>query len=642
MTDKLFKIEISYDSDFVDLLAVIRKKYGDEIFNQDGIGEQMDLNLFSKKIYNSKSMSDASVDSNSNVSEFIPSTYVNELPKPYFRLNSYYLLWKKLRQLYTSEIAGDIIERQISGDIYINDCHGIASGQAYCYNFSCLDIINKGLPMIKKINTLPPKHLYSFKSQVEQFVSYTSNSILGASGMADLLVCMAWYAEKIIDTQSDAKFHFKTKKDCVIYIEENLASLIYTLNQPFRSGLQSPFSNISIYDKVFLESMINDYIFPDGKKADLETIQLLQEMFLKIVNKELKRTPITFPVVTACFAVDNENNIIDKEFLSMISRENQEFGFINIYCGKTSTLSSCCRLRSDKENPYFNSFGVGRNKIGSIGVCTINMPRLAFKYKDKTVFMEELKKLVEVTARMNHAKRHIINKRIEDGHLPLYSLGFMDTKQQYSTCGLNGIYECLEILGFDLVKPDGQDALVEILSTINKEVEKFQEKFGAPHNIEQIPAESVSVKFAEKDRLMKYNDRYEIYSNQFIPLSINGDLLDRIYLQGRFDSMFSGGAICHLNIEQRITDVRKIEDLIKFSAKKGVIYFAINYNLQRCKNSHMSVGKNEKCNICGKEITDNFTRVVGFLTNTKNFNPVRREVEYPKRHWYKDLTVKCE
>jgi len=130
-------------------------------------------------------------------------------------------------------------------------------------------------------------------------------------------------------------------------------------------------------------------------------------------------------------------------------------------------------------------------------------------------------------------------------------------------------------------------------------------------------AENSAIKLAQKDILLGYQDKYNLYSNQFIPLTTNADMLDRIKLQGMFDSDFSGGAICHINVEQKIGDEQIIEDLIIECAKRGIVYWAINYNLQRCENGHMTIGKNENCPVCNGLITDNFTRVVGFLTNTK-------------------------
>jgi len=631
-------IKISYDNKFVELMDKLKEKYPHNFFDLEGIGFQLDSNEFSRKLYASNVTADNSIDANANVSEFTPATYINEMPKPFIKMNSFYLLWKTLRLLYNSQIADDIIERQINGDIYINDFHGIASGQSYCFNFSTKDVMYKGLPFINKVRCVPPKYLYSFKSQLEQFISYASNSILGASGIADVLVIMSWYVDKILKTKSDAGFHFASEEDCWKYVKENIISFIYTVNQPFRSGLQSAFTNISLYDKDFLLDIGNSTKFPDKSRINIDTVNKLQRLYVRIMNEEMARTPITFPITTACFAVDKAKNIKDKEFLEFISKENLDYGFINIYCGDSSTLSGCCRLRSKTNNPYFNSFGTGKTKIGSLGVCSINMPRIAFKYKNKDEELkEELINLIEVSARVNNAKKHLLKRRILKGFLPLYSLGFMDLDKQYSTLGLNGLSEFLEIQGKHIKDKESQDYLDEILQLISKEVDKFQTKFDSPHNIEQIPAENVAVKLAEKDKLMGFNKDYEIYSNQFIPLNINSDILDRINIQGRFDSLLSGGGICHLNIEQKVTDYKKIMKLIEYSASKGVIYFAINYNLQQCEKEHFTIGTKDKCSICGSKITDNFTRVVGFLTNTKNWNPVRREKDYKNRHFYKDI-----
>jgi ribonucleoside-triphosphate reductase len=212
----------------------------------------------------------------------------------------------------------------------------------------------------------------------------------------------------------------------------------------------------------------------------------------------------------------------------------------------------------------------------------------------------------------------------------------MELSKQYSTLGVNGLNECLEILGRNIMASDGQEFVVRILEAINSENDKFQKAYKTPHNCEQIPGENVSIKLADKDRFMGYNDRYELYSNQFIPLTTKADLLDRIHLQGLFDSHFSGGAICHLNIEEKVEDTKKVVELIKMCAEKGVIYFALNYNLQRCSEGHMSVGKKDTCGVCGGKVTDNYTRVVGFLTNVKNWHKVRREQDYPERQFYKE------
>lgn len=632
-------LKVTYEQEFDDLYMYLRSKYPQQLFDLDGIGEQTDMSKFSKKFFASKVTADASIDANANVDDVSVIAYHTELPKPFFRLNSYYMLWKELKRLYNLEVANNIIERQLIGDIYINDFHGVGGALPYCYNYSTYDVLTKGLPMVKKIKSIPPKHLLSFKSQLEQFTLLASNSTLGACGLADMLVVMSYFVKNILETKTDAHFSFRTEEDCWNYVKENLVSFIYTINQPMRAN-QSPFTNVSLYDRNFINQIKDDYLFPDGTTVDVEILEKLQELFMSIMIEELRRTPVTFPIQTACFSVDADGNILDEKFAATIAKYNIEFGQINIYCGDSSTLSSCCRLRSDKSNEYFNSFGSGSSKIGSMGVVTINLPKLAFKYAgNREGFFVELKTLVDVAAKVNNVKRKLVQKRIDNGNHPLYSLGFIDINTQYSTVGINGFNECIEILGKDLLTEEGQQLGLDIINAINEENDVCAKKLRTAHNCEQIPAENVSIKLAQKDRLLKINDRYEIYSNQFIPLTTNADLLDRIKLQGLFDKHFSGGAIAHLNVESQITDEKQIVNLIKTCAKMGVVYFAINYNLQECANGHMAVGKQDTCTICGAEVVNNYTRVVGFLTNTKNWHQVRRDKDYPNRQFYKGDAV---
>lgn len=503
-----------------------------------------------------------------------------------------------------------------------------------CYNYSTFDVALNGLTMVNKITSIPPKYLYSFKSQLEQFVVIASNSTLGATGLADLFIVIGYYVDKILETSSDAGFRFQSEEDCWRYVKENIVSFIYTINQPMRVT-QSPFTNVSVFDNGFLETLVPEYVFPDGKAPNIGTVKKLQYLFLDTMNEELKRTPITFPVVTACFSVDEEGAISDDEFLGGVAERNLEYGFINLYCGKTSTLSSCCRLRSDTNNEYFNSFGSGSTKIGSLGVVTINLPRLAYRFiNDKEAFLKELELFVEIAGKINNSKRKIIQKRIANGAQPLYSLGFMDINKQYSTCGLNGINEAIEILGMNIVEDEGSAFAIEMFQTINRANDRLQRQYKAPHNCEQTPSENSSIKLAKKDDMLGYKTGAEFYSNQFIPLITEADMLDRIKLQGMFDKHFSGGAICHINIEGRIEEKEVMVDLIRACAERGVIYFAVNYNLQKCINDHMSVGKSSVCPICGSEGLEDYTRVVGFLTAVKNWHHIRRELDYPKRVWY--------
>lgn len=633
---------VSYNQEFYDLMMYLREKYGQEMFDLEGIGHQTDMHRFAKEFFSVSTTADASVDANANVDARDCIGYQWELPKPFFRMNSYFLLWEKLKDLFGLLTANRLIEKQFNGTYYINDFVDI--GRPYCFNFSTYDLMLFGLPMVQKIKSAPPKYLYSFISQLENFVVLASNSILGATGLADLFVTMSYYVKNCLTNLADGHFNFDHPKDIWAYVKEQLVSFVYTINQPMR-GNQSPFTNVSVFDEYFLRQIILGITFPDGTTPDIEVIQKIQEVYLDVMNEELERTPLTFPVTTACFSVEHEE-IQDDNFAYTIAQKNAKWGFINIYHGATSTLSSCCRLRSETDNEYFNSFGAGSTKIGSVGVVTVNLPRLAWQSGTRESFLIGLIDLVAGCAKINYAKRAILDSRIAKGFMPLFTHGFMDLKRMYSTVGVTGINEACELLGYDILQPDGQDFVLDMLGNINEVNADCELKYNSPHNCEQVPAENSSIKLAKKDTLRMLNishfdpvtgepvQRYPFYSNQFIPLTTQADVLDRVKLQGLFDLHFSGGAICHVNMAERVTDPELTVAMIRHCARMGVVYWAVNYNLQECVNGHMSVGQKEVCSVCGHRIVNNFTRVVGFLTNTKNWHESRRVHDYPDRQFY--------
>lgn len=779
-------IPINYEKEFDELWNRLKEKYPAEIFNLEGIGKQLDLCDFSKTFFKSANVADNSADANSNVDDLTVVAYENELPKPWTRLNSLYLLWKYGKKLFGIEWANEAIEKEIAGEYYINDLSNV--NKPYCYNFSTLDVMTKGLPFVRKIQSKPPKHLSSFVGQLIHFTSYASNQIMGAVGLADLLIVLSYYVRKELEENPGLEDYIWRQ------VKQEIQSLIYSCNQPFRGGLQSGFYNISIYDDEFLDSLIPNYIFPDGRYPDKELVKKLQDVYLDLMNETMDISPITFPVTTACFCVDENKNIKDEKFLEYIAKKNLKWAFINIYAGETSTLSSCCyskdtqvlikndetgylyikdfeelkdynekysifsdgewvkgelvilpnrpmfqvtlvngatmkltdnhrnnciegekitkelsiddyimvslylsgnimqfkntnemlikdgnyylkvksiepinykddvycfsidknfddkftlangihnyncRLRSKKNNEYLgytNSFGGASTQIGSFGVVTLNLPHLALLSNgNEDVFFEKLKENVHFSIKLNHIKRYILQKRIGIGALPLYIYGFMDIKKQYATTGVNGLYECIRFLGKDILKEDGQELCKKILQTINGVNEEADKEYKYAHNLEQTPSENSAIKLAHKDQILGLQKEFELYSNQFIPLIVTANLLDRIRLQGMFDGEFSGGSIMHVGCDMRVENYENLMKMIKATVKAGVVYHAINYNLQKCEDGHMTVGNNANCSVCGKPITDNYVRVVGFIVNTKNFHKVRREVDYPNRQLY--------
>lgn len=637
----MIRLPQSYDEAFSTLLERFRSTYPAELFRLEGIHpDQLDINAVSRDFFKTSdrkgsATADHSVDPNANVSGRDVITFNYEVPKSLMKLNSLYNLWKTMTELYGRDAADAALEAEINGTLYINDVWDI--GRPYCFNYATYDIALEGLKMGGRLTVDPPKSLNAFLRQVEQFTVYAANSTLGATGLADLLIVVSRYVDDILTTGYD--HHVKIGKAARVwtYVKESLTSLIYTLNWEFR-GNQSPFTNVSVYDRPFLEQLVPAYRI-GGKVPDVGTVEKVQDLFLDACNETLARTPITFPVVTACFSAtygsDGSRRIQDTDFLKKIARHNLKYGFINIYCGESSTLSSCCRLRSSLTDlGYSNTFGAGSTKIGSLGVVTLNLPRLARTSEgDFSAFLGTLRQLTGTASRINHAKRVFITDRIARGSLPLYGLGFMDLSRQYSTCGFTGLYEALSVLGLDMRTEDGLQAAEDALTVINETNAKLSKTLGTPHNMEQVPAESSAVKLAEKDALLGLNpEGIPLYSNQFLPLWEEGaDLLDRIRVQGRLDGHCTGGAICHLNVAAAITDPAVMEALIRHAAESGAVYFAVNYQINRCVQGHMTVGRDDACPLCGEPVEDSFTRVVGFLTNTKHWNKTRREHDWPER-----------
>lgn len=626
----------SYQEEFRAVMCEMLDKFGEEIFNLSGIGEQLDINQAMKKMANASSVANGSIDSNANAGGTTAVTIASEFAKPHALIQSYYRLWKWLKKNRGLDIANEFVEAQLSGKIYVNDMHYISYPAPYCYNHSCLTIAQKGLiGLDTKNDTKPPKYLRSYFDIMEAYLLVAGNSTAGATGIANLIVVSTIFLKKMIDSGFvDSHVHLNSEEDCWQYYKEELTSFIYRLNQACRGGSQSLFTNVSIFDKHFLENIIpNTFIMIDDNvyMTDFETVKRAQEVYIDIMLEEAKRVVHTFPVTTACFSTKlNEEtgkyDIQDKEFLDFICEKNEATGFINLYGGDTSILSSCCRLRSDTSNQFFNSFGGASDQIGSMGVVAINLPQLAFRFiKDEEGFETELADLVTLAQEVNYAKRCLLQSSIKKGHLPLYSNGYMDLGKQFSTVGFIGLYEACEIMGYDNTSDEGVKFGLHILDVINTINDEIAHKYKIPVNLEGIPGENTCVKLAVKDKVLGFNNQYKMYSNQFIPLSKRCNIFDRVKLSGAYDSQCSGGSIMHITIDSKVSK-ETMKDFVISTLGAGVKYFAFNYKINQCKDcSHIFVGEHEVCPECGSKELEKFTRVVGFLTKISQWSQTRQE-----------------
>lgn len=628
----------SYQEEFKDIMLNMLDTYGVEMFNISGIGEQLDINSAVKKLVNASSTAGGTIDGNANVGGVTAGGLLQEINKPHLLIQSYYRIWKWLKKNRGLDVANTFVEKQINGAIYMNDMHYIVGCISYCYNHSVLTIINQGLIGIdEKGDAYPPKHLRSYFDQIEAYLLIAGSNTAGATGIAGLMLGASIFMDKILKTGKDSGVPIG---DPWRYLKEELTSLVYRLNQPSRH-LQSLFTNVSIFDDYFLDTVIPEYfaiIDDEVYQPSKELVKKVQQVYLDVINEESKRRVLTFPVTTACFSIKKDETtgkteLRDHAFLKQIAEANLETAYINIYAGETSTLSSCCRLQSDKSNKFFNSLGGASDAIGSFGVVSVNLPRIAYKHKgDIEGFMQELEDTSYLAQECNYAKRCLLKSTIAKGHAPLYTNGYMDLKNQFSTLGFVGLYEACEILGYDITKYDGMEIGKNILGKMKEVTENVQEKYRIACNLEGVPAEGLAPKFAKKDKVLELNTEYKLYANQFIPLHKRCNMLNRIQLQAEYDKYCSGGSILHLNVDQKI-DLPTMEKLIEAVIQSGTRYFALNYNIYQCNKCRgITVGTTTACSHCGSTDIERYLRVVGFITKVKDWVPARIEED---RQFYK-------
>lgn len=637
-------INHSYDYHFVKLLEKLQKRYGEEMFELEGIdSKNLDIAKFTNKFLESKTTADVSVDANANVDDQSILSWNYEFPKPLMKLNSLYHLWKDALKKHGIKKANKMVELEINGAIRIQDLHGWLL--PYCWAASMSTIVNEGMPWVKNIKVKPVQHFSTYISNSVKFIYTLSTQCVGAIAGPDFLV----YAEYFIRKDYGDEWFNDQKK--VKEIRQFFQTWIYGINDKGR-GNQSAFTNISVFDKYWREALFSKHTNPDFSPCNLENLKRVQRLFVDVLLEQQKDNPFTFPVMTACQLKDPETGqILDKDWLDWLSTISVENKLMNIYTSSTvDSLSSCCRLRNNlsnanigKDKEYSNSFGVGGLNIGSHRVVTINLPQIAYlsKYSEKDdwkTFYNILESRIKISQDILDIHRELLTKLINNGNLPMYTYGCMNLAKQYSTVGFIGLNEALQIMGLNIVESEGLKEGKKIINLINKLNEERTAKDGNIRNVEQIPGESAAVTFCKKDKLQFPNIEYQLYSNQYIPLIKEALLTDRIKMQGEFDEDVSGGSILHIDIDSPMTK-EQIKNVIQYAAKHNVIYFALDDCLSQCTTcGKVHIGRLEK-SPCHQSKVKKWMRVVGFRTPVQSWNKTRRQIDFPRRYLYHDLPV---
>lgn len=646
----ILNIEVELDKSFVDLYKKCLSFYGPKVLEQNGIDpDSLNILRFMDKFFEDKdSAVDTTVDSNANTFYSSITTFKNEAPKSLHKLYSLYKLHCKLKDIYNLDTANDCIESIINGSLFFND---LAKGiYPYCYAFDIGNLLTKGMDFYKGNGSIfirPPKRSISFIQQVVQTTSFASNQISGAVSYPSLFVILDHFYRIQFGEDYVQKLRENKDEDLVSFIHNEYQSLIYSFNTPCRDGGESSFVNLSIMDKGFMNNLFKDYVIKiEGDtiyKADINsTIELSKDFFEYFSEINSKESLFTFPVITLAISIDENKEYIDKEFVDWVCKVNCRKGLGNIFQGPPYKYSTCCRLINDfsqiGELEYSNSFGVGGLEIGSTRVCGLNLPRIGLQdkpYEYLNTRLEEVRKILT-------AHRYIVEELIDKGVLPLYTNNWVSLKKQYCTVGFIGAYEYIVNRGSNFFSEKGNTELLDLLKYISDKVNNWNKDSGIRFNIEQIPGECMAVRLANIDSLIGFNpNEFNIYSNQYIPLSLSHkedkslvSIYDRLRLQGEMDTFTTGGAICHININDGdpLTPVQ-CKKLIETAKDLGVVYWAINYVFSQSEDNVFSIGKHDICPITGKDIKYYYTRVVGYMTKEENWNPGRRE-EFKQRHFY--------
>ena len=634
------EINIKLNKDFERCLEDLKKKYGEDFEFINGVHpSQLDYSEFINNFVRKDTLADVSIDPNANANHRDIRSFMSEKGKSadkLFGLNKIFLEIKKKWGLRT---AKQWLEQEFSKGFYLNDS-ATASYFPYCWANDLTRLSTEGLFFLNRYNHQPPKHLTTYFDNVIEFISFLSNRQSGAVGLPNVLIWAYYFWKK--DVESGYYM-----KDPDYYLRQCFQKFIYRLNQPFLRIDQSSFTNISIFDRCYLESLFGGVEFPDGTFA-IDCIEELidcQKVFMEVVSEIRETNMFTYPILTYSLLY-KDNKFQDEDFARWCSSHNRKWSDSNFFVSdNVGVLSNCCRLLSDTNelNPFINSIGGTALSVGSCRVSTINLVRIAYESKfNKKKYIDILKDRVTLDCKALYCMRHILQRNIEKGLLPNYQDGAVEFDKQFCTIGGIGMYEVMDMFGLintdELGNKSYSDEAVEfatsILETINEVKDSFvvENKCDFKYNVEMIPAENCAGVICTADNLLYENDKYFIYSNQWIPLMEKCTIQEKCRLGSLFDAKCGGGCIAHIDIQNRFPNDEVAWDMLNYVASQGVIYFAFTTKISICEDRHAFIGTNE-CPNCGKPVFDTYGRVVGFYVPTSSYQKIRKK-EFDRRQWY--------
>ena len=549
-------INVKLSKNFTTAFNKMQEKYGEEFARLHGFSDEiLSYTDFISNFIDSETVADVSVDGNANVGHKDIVTLLNEMPKPHQKLLAFNKIYYEINKKYGFKTANEWLDKEWSNALYLHDAN-TSTFKPYCYAYDLKELAERGLFFIDNFNAEPPKHLGTFVDFVKEYINYCSNRTSGACGLPNLIPYMYYFWSR------DVENGYYTK-DPISYAKQHIQRFIYAVNQPcVRDGMQSAFTNTSIFDHPYLEALFGGAEFPDGKFMidEIEEIMDFQWIFLETMSEIRSHNMFTFPVNTISLLKQN-GKFVDEEFARKASKHNMKWTDSNIFADSSvNSLSNCCRLKSNIEDlGYFNSIGSTALRVGSVKVSTINLARLALEHDNEKEYLASLKEITELNLKVLDCVRHIIERNIEKGLLPNYREGLIDIKTQYNTIGIIGIYETMKTFGYTeqdefgnvFYKPEAYKFGEKIFKVLHNTKDNFALDKDYMINIEAVPAEQAAAKMQKADEMLypeKVVKDLPLYGNQFIPLGIKTTLQERVKIAAAFDNYCNGGSILHFNI----------------------------------------------------------------------------------------------
>lgn len=645
-------IQLKLTRDFERYLDDLKKKYGEDFEYINGIHpSQLDFSEFIDNFVDKKTLADASIDPNANANNRDIRSFMTEKGKSEDKLFGLNKIFSTIKKQWGLKTAKQWLEAEFSRAFYLNDST-TASYFPYCWANDLTRLATEGLFFLNNYNNQAPKHLTTFFDDLIEFVSFLTNRQSGAVGLPNVIIWAWWFWKKDVEDG----YYMKSPE---YYLRQHFQKFVYRVNQPFMRIDQSAFTNVSIFDRPYLENIFGGVEFPDGTLVidHIEDLIECQKIFMEVVA-EIRRVQnmFTYPVLSYSLLKRNDfkpgeiqemirtrnwDIFVDKDFARWCSDHNTEWSDSNFFCSdNVGVLSNCCRLLSDtsKLDAFINSIGGTALSVGSCRVSTINLVRIAYESElDKKKYLRILKQRVLLDCKALYSMRHILQRNIEKGLLPNYQDGAVELSKQFCTIGGIGMYEVMDMFG--LIETDEfgcksySDEAVEfatqILDAINEVKDGFECDF--TFNLEMIPAENCAGVICQADNLLFEQNKYFIYSNQWIPLMEKCTIQEKCRLGSLFDEKCGGGCIAHINIENRFANNEEAWDMLNYVAAMGVIYFAFTTKISVCKNKHAFISE-KTCPVCGEPIADTYGRVVGFYVPISSYQKIRKQ-EFDKRKW---------